>query len=103
MQATLKDGQKVLVRIQHNHVDEQEQIQQVLKGQRPTLAFTEAKVTFSDGREYTGVAKCAMGDQFRRRFGLSKSLARALEKSGMDRENRTIVWGRIFNNKFTTK
>lgn len=57
---------------------------------QPAEGMTPPEVTPS--AMVVGIAWCAAADVFEKEKGRKVSLARALEESGMPREDRTIIW-----------
>jgi len=86
--------------IHHNRPDLENNIklasskEQFRRNNRPS---TECYITFPNGTVVSSVATCASTDQFRRRKGATIALKHALEKTSLSKEERTLVYKRMFN------
>ncbi len=68
--------------------------------QRPEDGETLSIVAVGD-HEYTGKARVHKGDIFSRHRGLQLSMARALAKARLGKDNRKVIWDKLFNYKYT--
>jgi len=50
-----------------------------------------------DDRQVLGVSRVRTGDAYNKRIGRKLSLVRAIDLSGLDRENRTAIWQTVRN------
>lgn len=86
--------------IHHNRPDLQNNIKHALdktQFRRCNRPSTECHITFPDGYTVSSVATCASTDQFRRRKGATLALKHAMEKTKLTKEERTLVYKRMFN------
>lgn len=59
-------------------------------------AVTTSVVKIGD-TEYSGKARCAHGDHFIKRRGVAISLKRALRDTKLGREDRKVIWSKVFS------
>lgn len=69
----------------------------------PTYSENGSVAIIMDGETElgVGVAKCVDTDVFSKKVGLRLALTRALQKSGLEKGDRRIIWDEVFSGKYT--
>lgn len=68
--------------------------------QRPEEKETVSSVSL-DGETYIAKSKCHPKDNFSKHKGLQISLSKALKKANIEKNERKLIWDKIFNHKYS--
>ncbi len=69
--------------------------------QRPTERETVSVIEFPDGYKASAASHCHPNDNFSKHKGLQISLSKAMKKAHIKKDERKLIWDKIFNYKYT--
>lgn len=113
MKMRLTNGEEIQVFITHIHPKTSEEdvkelkfkkeAYELLSGNPLTKGGTVAKIIKNDETLALGKAHLSLEDNFCKNTGFKVALTRALKKIDLSKDDRTIVWNKVFEGKYNTK